>query len=260
MKKSCIIVILALVNLVIASANAVDIAIVDYADEWNKKACMGLLLDDLGKEYDDLSADVEAGNFSLAGYKIFIIGAFVTNSTVLHNSLDANADEIESFVAGGGVVIEMTQADQNQANLDWLPGDLVAVRSDTDYAQIVILEPDHPMFQSPNKLSEGDISNWGISSGTWSSAWETFASQSGFTVIAARDANGTNPCILEATYKQGRILLLSIALDKKHVLGTTPESIENSMHLMENILAGIVVSVEASGKIATAWGGVKSIY
>lgn len=238
-------------------AYAADIAIVDFADQWNQKACLGPLLDDLGQKYDDITGQVEKGQLDLSGYRIFIIGAFVTNSPTLHTSLDDNAGEIEKFLAGGGVVIELTQADQNQANIDWLPNPLSAARTDLDYAQIVILEKDHPIFNTPNKLTEDDLSNWGISSGGWSSAWETFGANSGFTILAARAANGTSPCILEAPYKKGRVMLLSIALDKKHVLGTTPESKENSMLLMENILAEYATAVEARGKFATAWGKIK---
>jgi hypothetical protein len=248
---------LALLMVMVSWVYAANIAIVDYADEWNKQACLGTLLEDLGVDYDDISSEVEAGNLNLGAYNTLIIGSFVTNNGALHSSLDANEGEIQSLVASGGVVIELTQADQNQANVDWLPDGLVAVRSDTDYAQIVILEEDHPIFHEPNELTEADISNWGISSGGWSSAWETFVAQIGFTILAARDANGTNPCILEATHEQGRIMLLSMALDKKHTLGTTPASIENSMLLMENILADLAVAVEARDKCATTWGRIK---
>jgi len=248
---------LALLLVATSWAYAADIAIVDYADEWNKQACVGLLLDDLGRDYDDITDQVENGDLNLDGYKILIIGSFATNNTTLHTSMDANAGEIEAFLTRGGVVIELTQADQNQANIDWLPGDLSAARTDTDYAQIVILEDAHPIFNTPNKLTEDDLSNWGISSGGWSTAWETFGAHSGFTVLAARDANGTNPCALEASYGKGRILLLSIALDKKHTLGTTPASLENSMLMMENILAEFAAAVDARAKSATTWGKVK---
>jgi len=236
---------------------AADIAIVDFADQWNLKACLGPLLDDLGQKYDDITGQVEKGQLDLSGYRIFIIGSFATNNATLHRSLDDNAGEIERFLADGGVVVELTQADQNQAVIDWLPEGLSAARTDLDYPQIVILEKDYPIFHTPNELTEADLSNWGISSGGWSSAWETFGAHSGFTVVAARDASGTSPCILEASYKKGRIMLLSIALDKKHTLGTTPASKENSMRLMENILAEYFVVVEVRGKYATTWGRIR---
>ena len=49
-----------------------------------------------------------------------------------------------------------------------------------------------------------------------------------------------------------------MALDKKHVMGTTPESKENSMLLMENILAAYAAAVEFRGKTATTWGNLKA--
>ena len=250
-------IVLAAMVLLIGTAYAAEIAIVDFADEWNQQACLGPLLDDLGADYDDITGDVEGGNLDLNGYKTFIIGAFVTNSTTLHASLDANAGEFDRFLSDGGMVVEMTQADQNQAAIDWLPGGLSAARTDSDYAQIVILEVDHPIFHTPNELTEADLSNWGISSGGWSTAWETFGVHSGFTIIAARNDAGTNPCILEGEHGSGRLLLLSIAPDKKHILGTTAATTVNSMLLMENILAEYVTAVEPVGKVATTWGEIK---
>jgi len=238
---------------------AVNIAIVDFADEWNKQACLGPLLDDLGQKYVDITTMVEKGELKVDGYNTFIIGSFVTNNAVLLNSLNNNAANIEQFLADGGSIIELTQADQNQAQIKWLPKPLEAARTDLDYAQIVILDKAHPIFNKPNKLGEAELSGWGIKSGGWSTAWETFGTHSGFNVLAAKDNAGSNPCILDSNYKNGRILLLSIAPDKKHILGTTPASTENSMKLMENILTEYSPApVESRDKIATVWGNIKS--
>ena len=42
-----------------------------------------------------------------------------TNNPKLHQSLDKNAKAIQDFAKKGGIVIEPTQADQNEANVDW---------------------------------------------------------------------------------------------------------------------------------------------
>ena len=45
----------------------------------------------------------------------------LTNNPGLHQNLDKNAKVIQDFVENGGIVWEPTQADQNEANVDWLP-------------------------------------------------------------------------------------------------------------------------------------------
>jgi hypothetical protein len=252
--------VLAAMILITGASYAADIAIVDFADQWTEQACLGPLLDDMGEDYDDITADVEKGNMDLGGYRTLIIGGLVTNNPTLHRSLDDSAGEIERFVSGGGAVVELGQADDYQTAVSWLPGDLSAVRTDTDYANVVILETDHPIFHTPNELTEDDLSAWQLDIGPTVS--DAFGTHSGFTVVAARNNSGLNPCILEASYKSGRILLLSIGLDKMHLLGSSDKARENSMLLMENILAEYVtvdsiVAVAAAGKSVTVWGEIK---
>ena len=252
--------VLAAMILITGVSYAADIAIVDFADQWTNQACLGPLLDDMGEDYDDITADVEKGNMDLGGYRTLIIGGLVTNNPTLHRSLDDSAGEIERFVSGGGVVVELGQADDHQADVSWLPGDLSAVRTDTDYANVIILETDHPIFHTPNELTEGDLSAW--QTGIGPTVGDAFGNHSGFTVVAARNNSGLNPCILEASYKRGRILLLCIGADKMHFLGHSDKARENSMFLMENILAEYVTvenatAVAAAGKSVTVWGETK---
>jgi len=256
-------IVLAAMILITGVSYAADIAIVDFADQWTRQACLGPLLDDMGEDYDDITADVEKGNMALGGYRTLIIGGMVTNNPTLHRSLDDSAGEIERFVSGGGVVVELAQSDGNERVVSWLPGDLSAVRTDIDYLNVVILETDHPIFHTPNELTEDDLSAWQMNIGFISpTVVEAFGTHSGFTIVAARNNSGLNPCILEASYKSGRILLLSIGLDKMHLLGSSDKARENSMLLMENILAEYVtvdsiVAVAAAGKSVTVWGEIK---
>jgi hypothetical protein len=212
----------------------------------------------MGEDYDDITADVEKGNMDLGGYRTLIIGGMATNNPTLHRSLDDSAGEIERFVSGGGAVVELGQSDSDQRAVSWLPGDLSAFRTDTDYANVVILETDHPIFHTPNELTEDDLSGWQMDLGFISpTVVEAFGAHSGFTIVAARNNSGLNPCILEASYKSGRILLLCIGTDKMHLLGRSDKAKENSMFLMENILAGNVTAVAATGKSVTVWGEIK---
>ncbi len=113
------------------------------------------------------------------------------------------------------------------------------------------------------ELTEGDLSSWQINLGFfWPTVGDAFSTHSGFTVVAARNNSGLNPCILEASYGRGRILLLCIGTDKMHVLGSSDKARENSMLLMENIVAEYVTveyvtAVAAAGKSVTVWGEIK---
>ncbi|MBC8233326.1 hypothetical protein H8E77_27580, partial [bacterium] len=118
LRLSCII---AILMTLVGAVFAADIAIIDYADEWTQVAALGPSLDEYGYKYDDITKDVEGGSLKLAGYKLLFMSAMYTNNATLHQNVDKNEKEIHDFVNNGGVVIEPTQADQNEANVDWLP-------------------------------------------------------------------------------------------------------------------------------------------
>ena len=110
-----------LMCVVATAASAEEIAIVDVADQWTLSAAVTLSLEDMGLPFDDLTGDVEGGSLNLSGAVLFIISSMATNNAAVHQGLDDNAQVIQDFVESGGVVIETTQADQNEANVDWLP-------------------------------------------------------------------------------------------------------------------------------------------
>ena len=157
---------------------AADIAIIDYADQWTKVAALGQCLDEYGYKYDDITKEVEGGTLKLDGYRLLFMSSMYTNNAALHQSVDSNEGVIHDFVERGGIVIEPTQADQNEANVDWLPDGLICVRSDPDPKLFDIKEPDHPVFNAPNKFEEEDFLGWTHQG--WPTGWEVIAAQSGF--------------------------------------------------------------------------------
>ena len=134
----------------VMAVQAAGIAVVDFADEWTKVDALRQTLDEFDVVYDDLTNALENGQLPFkAEHKIFLIGSMTTNNAVLHQNLDKNAIAIQDFVKNGGVVWEPTQADQNEANVDWLPPELSCVRSDRDSPDFEILAADHPLFNKP---------------------------------------------------------------------------------------------------------------
>ena len=109
----------------ITAVKAAQIALVDFADQWTKVDALRQTLDAFKVEYDDLTKAIEDGQLPFkAENRTFLIGSMVTNNAGLHQNLDKNAKAIQDFVENGGLVWEPTQADQNEANVDWLPDGL----------------------------------------------------------------------------------------------------------------------------------------
>ncbi len=211
---------------------AAEIAIVDFADQWTGVDALRQTLDEFGYDYDDLTADLELGDLPLEDdHKLFFIGSMTTNNPTLHQNLDLNAEVIQDFVEAGGIVIEPTQADQNEAFVDWLPVELVCVRSDSDSPDFTIVDPDHPLFHEPNEMTEEDFLGWGHQ--RWPTVWEVISNQRGFEVIV--ESRG-KPVIMEAEYGEGKFVMMSLAPDKYHVAGNDDFTKEMAGLFMENIL------------------------
>ena len=234
---------------------AAGIAVVDFADEWTKVDALRQTLDELDVAYDDLTNALEGGQLLFkAEHKIFLIGSMTTNNAVLHQNLDKNAKAIQDFVKNGGIVWEPTQADQNEANVDWLPPELSCVRSDRDSKDFEILAGDHPLFNKPNRMDEKEFKDWGF--GNWPTVWEVINSQNGFDVLM--ESLG-DPVIMEAIYGKGKFLMMAIAPDKYHIVGKDDRTKDMAKLFMENLLNYVeeYAAVEADGKLTTKWANLK---
>ena len=239
----------------VMAVEAAGIAVVDFADEWTKVDALRQTLDELDVAYDDLTNALEGGQLTFkAENKIFLIGSMTTNNAVLHQNLDKNAKAIQDFVKNGGIVWEPTQADQNEANVDWLPPELSCVRSDRDSKDFEILAADHPLFNKPNHIDEKSFEDWGF--GNWPTVWEVIRSQNGFDVLM--ESLG-DPVIMEAEYGKGKFLMMAIAPDKYHIVGKDDNTKDMAKLFMENLLNYVeeYAAVEADGKLTTKWANLK---
>ena len=241
--------------MIVMTVKAAEIAIVDFADEWTKVDALRQTLDEFKVEYDDLTNALEGGQLHFeAENKIFLIGSMATNNAVLHQNLDKNAKAIQDFVKDGGIVWEPTQADQNEANVDWLPPELSCVRSDRDSPDFEILAEDHPLFNKPHRMNAESFKDWGF--GNWPTVWEVIASQNGFDVLM--ESLG-DPVIMEAIYGKGKFLMMAIAPDKYHVVGNDGNTKDMAKLFMENLLNYVeeFAAVEAHDKLTTRWANLK---
>ena len=246
-------ILLFVMNVLVVEAS--EIAIVDFADEWTKVDALRQTLDEFDVEYDDLTDAIEGGQLQFEPkHKIFLIGSMTTNNATLHQNLDKNAKAIQDFVKNGGIVWEPTQADQNEANVDWLPPELSCVRSDRDSPDFEILSADHPLFNVPNRMDEKSFKGWGF--GNWPTVWEVISSQKGFDVLMESVGQSV---IMEAEYGNGKFLMMAIAPDKYHIVGKDDNTIEMAGLFMENLLNHVeeYAAVEAKGKLTTKWAKLK---
>ena len=239
----------------VMAVEAAQIAIVDFADQWTKVDALRQTLDEFKVEYDDLTKSIEGGKLPFkADNEIFLIGSMVTNNAGLHENLDKNAKTIQDFVENGGLVWEPTQADQNEANVDWLPPGLSCVRTDRDSPAFEILAPEHQLFNEPNRMGKKEFEGWGHQG--WPTVWEVIGSQKGFDVLMESVGN---PVIMEAEFGQGKFLMMAIAPDKYHIAGNDGNTKDMAKLFMENLLFHVeeFAAVEADGKLTTTWANLK---
>ena len=248
---------MSILNLILGvmAVESAKIAVVDFADQWTQVDALRQTLDEFKVEYDDLTDALENEKLPFeAENKIFLIGSMTTNSAALHQNLDKNAKVIQDFVKNGGIVWEPTQADQNEANVDWLPPELSCVRSDRDSPDFEILEADHALFNEPNRMTDQAFKDWGHQN--WPTVWEVIASQKGFDVLM--ECLG-QPVIMEAEFGKGKFLMMAIAPDKYYVAGNDDKTKDGAKLFMENLLNHVeeFAAVEVAGKLATKWAQLK---
>ncbi len=239
----------------IMAVESAQIAVVDFADEWTRVDALRQTLDEFKVEYDDLTKAIENENLPFkAENRIFLIGSMTTNNATLHQNLDKNAKVIQDFVENGGIVWEPTQADQNEANVDWLPPELSCVRSDRDSPDFEILEADHTLFNEPNRMTEQTFKGWGHQG--WPTVWEVITSQKGFDILM--ESLG-QPVIMEAEFGKGKFLMMAIAPDKYYVAGNDANTKDGAKLFMENLLNYVeeFAAVEVEGKLTTKWAALK---
>ena len=242
-----------LMCVVATAASAEEIAIVDVADQWTLSAAVTLSLEDMGLPFDDLTGDVEGGSLNLSGAVLFIIISMATNNAAVHQGLDDNAQVIQDFVESGGVVIETTQADQNEANVDWLPTGLTAVRSDPDQAEFTIEEPGHVLFNVPNKMTDDEFVAWGHQG--WPTVWEVFATLDGFDILAT--SAGKN-VIGEAAVGSGKYVMMCIAPDKYAQVGNDDNTKDMATLFFQNMVTTYLPqAVSPEGLATTTWADLR---
>lgn len=192
----------------------------------------------------DLTAAMRAGNLPLEGLDILIIGAFTTAEPAIRGALDTHRDALLAWVAGGGVVLEMCQADQHEPTIGWLPETVLVEREDPDYGSLTFQRADHPIAHTPHELSAADVAGWKYRN--WSIAWEVLTVWAGAEVIASCGPQDSRAALIEMAHGRGRILISAICPDTMMLKGEG-DSPAKARLVWDNYLAYLVACAAGQG-------------
>lgn len=187
-----------------AQADAVKAYVWDFADRWTNMTGAARLLKEAGFDVEPLPLD--RSPFELRG--LIFIGSFASEDPQYAPYMKQYAAALYAFVDKGNVLMQMTQADQTEAQPPFLPTTHGARRNDFDTDQIAVLSPKNFLLRGV-PMADGKLELAGPRVG-----WECFNEQGGFEVILAADLGAQTPVLMEGAYGQGRILLASLHFDK----------------------------------------------
>lgn len=193
------------------------------------------LMQALGREYRDCTEEFLSEKFSLDGCRVLILGSFCTGDENVRERMRKRAGQIAKWVRRGGLLLQLAQTDQAEAELEWLPKGLKATRCDTDYPTPVIISPEHALFRTPNEMGEVRLAGWAYT--RRGAMWETFSDQDGFQILAAQAKDHSFPSILEGAHGNGRYFLCSVPVEGAYTRGEDEETKRRALLFAENLFA-----------------------
>ncbi len=197
------------------SAAAVRIGIVETRDNYTRTLGLGAFLGSEGLTHTDLSEPFESGRPpALASIDCLIVGSFVTNDAEKKATYIGAATALRDFVAGGGTVIVLCQADQDMREENWMPAPRTIRRDDPDCATVYPLQSAHALLNTPEKLRPEDLTGWTIATRSDITGFEAFTTFTQGAVVLGGNTAGTMQTLLEMEWGKGRALFYAMALDK----------------------------------------------
>ncbi len=234
---------LVLLLLVAGSAAARPrVGFVETRDPYTRLTGLGELLQEVGSPGRDLTPALRRGRLRPKGLTLLLIGSYVTADPELRTRLAAAARALERFVDGGGVLVVGTQADTDEPRPAWLPAPLEAVRGDRDAWAPLVRDPEHPLWRTPERVAaeslvglrvEKPVSEPAVGDG---GCVDTFRRLAGFRVLAAGQADGSDPCVALARRGRGLVLLVQLPFDKVALAPPSPTLRTTALALLNNIV------------------------
>ena len=181
----------------------------EVADRWTGQTGLGRSLSAAG--FETRAFDPKRG-FE-PDCDVLVLGSFLSEEPSYRAWANAQADALEKFLAQGGVVLQLTQADQTEATPAFLPDKLDVKRTDKDGGPVLVLEHSHPLVaRLPRRSSNNNQLE--LPNHHRRGSWESLRDQKGFRVLLTLDAANRDPVLVEAEVGRGRLLLTSLFFDK----------------------------------------------
>ncbi len=180
--------------------------VLEHVDLWTKSAHAADRLEEAGFRVAPLPLD--RSPLELDADLIFI-GSFACEHPGYADYIDRYGKALHDFVSQGRVLVQMTQADQIEAEPPFLPDTLEARRDDSDFENAFVISPRNRLLADV-ALSDAGLLRFD----TTRTIWEAFAHQAGFEVILAGDRHAQKPALMEGALGGGRIILAALSLDK----------------------------------------------
>ncbi|MBK8980248.1 MAG: alkaline phosphatase D family protein [Planctomycetes bacterium] len=183
-------------------------AVLEFEDRWTNRATgAARLLRDAGFEVVDLPADVPADRLDV---DLLLFGSFVNNGDPYRQWIAAHGASLARFAAAGGVVVQMTQSDQYEDRVPWLPEGIEIVRGNRDLSDLVPVRPTHPLLEG---WATADVLRY-QTQGDEPRSWEVIESWKGVAVLMASELPIRYPALVEAAHGRGRFVISTLWLDK----------------------------------------------
>lgn len=199
----------------VQAAPALNALVAEYQDQFTTATGAVQILQQAGFNVTSLNL---AAAPNLTGIDLVLFGSFVSEHPSYASFIAANTVSLQQFVTNGGVLVQMTQADQTESAPAFLPSSLQAIRADPDFSELWMTSGEHPLLEGlprggGNQIIIPDHLNHGPN-------WEAFTQQSSFRVLLASDPQIANYALLEGVHGTGRIVLASLFLDKLYRNGS----------------------------------------
>ncbi len=207
--------------------------------------------DEVPQALEQLGARVELINEDqLAWGNLGRFDVIMTGVRAYERRADLRANNqrlLDYAVAGGTVVVNYNKFEFNEAQYGPYPGKVSSRRVTDENSAVQVLVPQHPVFTSPNRLTDGDWKHWRQERGTYffDPADPNYTNLLEFTEPFPYNAGPKLGALVEARVGTGRWLYLGLGLWRQLPAGT-----DGAYRLMANIIS--LGSTGAPAKPASA--------
>ncbi|MFC1719048.1 hypothetical protein ACFL6S_35680 [Candidatus Poribacteria bacterium] len=197
-----------------------------------------------GIEYEALTA-VDYKLERLLQFDVIGVGVVAYDQ---NEDLKANFKVLNEYIKSGGYVVTLDFQQDSTWDKAFLPHPVELFDDDLEEAAGVEIQ-DHPIWHTPNEITEENFVGWGAGDFTSDGPheanppWEVLIISAGWTIVIGAPA--------------GNGYVVFSSLSTLQALGRTGNEV--IADVMENLLFWRgPLAVEAKGKLASVWGGVKA--